>query len=107
MARYVLSIITLCSADTPPPENEEAEKKEEKKGSDYYNIHLVLPGVPAPIDIMVSRLGWNYYSPVFWWIKHFSETSIKFLLHCTLYLVCVETGISCSKAQLVAMQWLI
>ncbi len=34
----------------------EGEKEEKTKGSDYYNIHLVLPGVPTPIDIMVRGL---------------------------------------------------
>ncbi len=52
---FVCDCITENAANETPTEKKEAVKDETRKDMDYYNIHLIMPGVPAPVDIMVCE----------------------------------------------------
>ena len=54
-----LSVILYCFTEgegAPPPKDGEKKDEKDKKSSDSITIHLVMPGVPAPVDVMVCAV---------------------------------------------------
>ena len=56
MILHVVYCFTEGEVAPPPKDGEKEDDKKDKKSSDSITIHLVLPGVAAPVDVTVRAV---------------------------------------------------